>query len=135
MLNGKDLLDSPVHVDSKVGDSRIILTFLDKHTSVSGSVIPPNGGPSPIFVAIFPSDQDLWLFPSRRVRTIQVSSSGSYAFNDLPAGEYMIGLLPEGQPPKLSDATSLDQLRSRFQRIVISDGDSRTLDLKMLGAR
>ena len=85
-------------------------------------------------VAMFPTDKTLWRLPgmqSRRMVTTAPDRGGRFTFKGLPAGDYFV-VAADWPSQDLSDANVLLALIQHAQRLTLSEGESRTLDLRVV---
>jgi hypothetical protein len=133
--NGEDHRYRPF--DGSAGaDFDVIVTLVDKRIDLSGSVADANGAPVKNAVVLaFPVERELWtnygLSPAR-LKGSPTTSSGTYRFQSLPAGEYyLIGVPPE-QAEAWQDPAKLAQLASRATRMTLAWGDVKTQNVTVV---
>jgi hypothetical protein len=130
---GHDISDMPFDVGSAdVGN--IVITFTDRQTKVTGVVRDASGNPDPdALVVVFPADSAAWssfgLNP-RRMRGIRTTKSGTYTFG-FPPGEYVIAAVKEEHLGSWQYPEMLEALSRIGVQVRLSEGDTRTQDLKI----
>jgi len=135
ILNGRDVADIAFDVRPNEDVSGIVMTFTDKPTEVSGSVIDQAGRAVPDFpIVIFSTDRRYWTAGSRRVQQVRPASDGKYKITALPAGEYYVCAVTDLEPDSLSDPTFLDQLVPGSFKITLAEGEKKVQDLKLQGS-
>lgn len=137
-INGHDALDEPLEI---VGTdvTSVLLTFSDKPAgTVTGLVRDAKGDGDPqAAVILFPTDDRLWndfAAVSRRIKLVRTSRYGQYSVTGLAAGEYYIAAANSDHFIDWDAPGALETYLGIATRIVIADGQSKTLDLKS-GAR
>jgi hypothetical protein len=134
MVNGADVIDLPFSVES-TDINGVVFTLVDTPmATLSGSLV---GGRSPsapdLSVIVFPVDRKYWVEPfaaSQRFRSTPISRGGSYALAALPAGEYLVAVVPDDATVDWIDPAKLDGLSRTAQHVQLADGDKKVLDVK-----
>ncbi len=131
MLKGRDVSLDPLDLQSDVSELRIV--FTDEATEVSGTVRDESGQiDSATGVVIFPVDRAQWSsggVSPRRLVHARPSASGRYRVQDLPAGQYFIVAVDDAGAEHWQDVRMLEAMSRVAQRLVIEDGDKKTVDL------
>ena len=84
---GQDALDFPFEVKPNQASS-IALTFTDKQTELTGTVVNDQNQPAVEYtLVIFPADSRYWVGPSRRIQTTRPATDGRFTVRNLPPGE------------------------------------------------
>ncbi|HEX5071048.1 MAG TPA: carboxypeptidase-like regulatory domain-containing protein [Vicinamibacterales bacterium] len=134
---GQNIVDKPFDLAGG-GLSDVVVTITDQISTLSGIVRDANGNAaSGSVVAAFPQDRSLWRLPgmaSRRVQTALPGRDGRYSFRGLPAGDYIV-VAVDGGAPDFSDPGVLTPLSGSGSRVTISDGETRTQDLRAVVMR
>ncbi len=130
--DGRDLLDLPIEMSPATGSlTDIDLTFSDQPITLSGVVTLATGAPfAACHVVAFPTDRALWSPPFRRVSQRRPSTNGQFVFEDLPAGDYFLAVVPNLEPGWRS-ADVLEPLVERATRVTLRAGDRKTQDLRV----
>jgi hypothetical protein len=132
IVNGRDVLDYPFDVGASLNGA--VLTFTDKHTQLSGTLVTSANVPAPgYFVAVFPADRALWRWQSRRITSARTGSDGRWILKDLPPGDYLVAALVDLDPDDLLDAAILESLAPSAVKTSLGDGEQKTQDLRMGG--
>lgn len=129
MYRGQDLLDSPVAIDS--GDvSGVVITLTDRKQGIRGTVrVGPTPDPNAM-VFLFPLDAaNSTSAGPRRFRGIRTGADGSYAFNDIPPGDYDIVAVGKDPGDGWQNPAILTALAALATPLQVGDGDSKTQDL------
>jgi uncharacterized protein (DUF2141 family) len=132
---GRDILDGPLELTSRSPATTIvILTFTDRHTSLSGVLETPARSPAIEYTVIaFTTNRDWWRAPFRRVRTARPATNGQYLFQDLPPGEYYLAALTDLAPDDWRDPEFLAELVSGSVRVTIDLGEQKVQGLRIAG--
>ena len=137
IINGVDPLDQPLDIGP--GDvTSVLVTFSDKAQIVfSGTVrdVKGDGDPQAV-VLVFPTDTRLWsdlTGASRRVKVTRTSRYGAYSIAGLPAGEYFVAVGNDDQFVDMQAPGALQSYIRLATRVVLVEGQTKTLDLKSGG--
>jgi len=137
MWNGRDLADLPV--DTRPGDALtdVVVTFSDRATELSGTLMDAEGRPAPgFYVAIFPTDPALWTTGSRRIPApARAATDGRFRFAALPPGSYHAVALTNVDPTDLADTAFLKQLAAAAVTITLGEGEKKVQDLRFSSRR
>jgi len=98
---------------------------------VSGQVADSQGSPSDATVIVFSSDSDKWVQDSRFVRATRSDADGRFQISGLPAGEYFAVAVDYVQDGMWNDPQYLEGRRRAAQRVLVSDGDTVALSLRL----
>ncbi len=131
-FNGTDVVDSPI--DLHDGDaSGVVITFVDRQSDVSGTVLAANGSPdATATVLAFPTDRSMWSGAGsapRRLKNARAGKDGSYQLGNLPPGEYFVVAIPEGAAGEWQNPDFLDTVSRTATRLRIEVGDKKTQSL------
>jgi len=84
-------------------------------------------------VVVFPDDAAKWVFPSRFVKTARADQQGQFRIRALPADDRYLAVavdyLEDGEG---ADPQFLEQIKNRATRFTLTDGESKSLDLKVV---
>ncbi len=131
-LDGKDVTDTPLDFRKGKDIDGIEVVLTSRAASVSGGVIDGNGQPTTSCnVIVFAADTAKWPFPSRFVRLARPSQDGRYKLQGLPPADYLAVALPAIQGTEWQDPEFLERLRPMAKALTLSEGEARTLDLKL----
>lgn len=133
--NGRDVTDEWLVVEAEDIDLTVICG--EVATRVSGTVRREDGAADPDAVAVaFPVDRSLWTGPAvRRFLNAFSDTSGSFALVNLPPGDYFLAAVPIAGSELWRDPTFLDSLARSATRVTLTQGDSRTIDLRTVAIR
>ena len=134
MLNGRDVADLPFEVRPNEDASGLIVTFTNRPTEISGSLLDRAGRPAPGFpIVVFSTDRAYWTIGSRRIQQARPSSDGKYKLSGLPAGEYYVCAVTDLEQGQLYEPSWLDALTAGSFKITLADGEKKVQDLKLAG--
>lgn len=134
MLEGRDVLDQFFDVPSGQNISGIVVTYTDRPTLLSGTIIDRLGRPAPeYFIFVFSTDSQHWVTGSRRVSQIRPAQNGAYQISGLPPGEYFVCALTDLEIGLMYDAAFLNSLSGTAIKITLREGEKKVQDLKLLG--
>jgi len=134
MLNGHDLLDVPFDIASDADVAGLAITFTDRATDLTGTVLDAQGHPSSaVAIVAFPTNRALWTDGSRRTKSSQPATNGVFDIPALPPGEYYVAAVPDFDPSELGDPSFLEEISALAMKVSLADGEQRRLDLKMAG--
>jgi protocatechuate 3,4-dioxygenase beta subunit len=132
-LDGRDLLRSPLVLDS-ADVSGIVVTFTDRRTTLSGTVVDRSGRPdSDAAVFVFPADYQTWLqhgLPGALAHTAAVTQTGSYEFRHVPPGEYLIAAASLDQLENWLEESVVRTLAVQATRVTLTSGSVTRQDLR-----
>jgi hypothetical protein len=130
IIGGVDALDVAVTVRRDVGG--VVITFTDRPTELTGSLLDTNGKPAlEYFIVVFPVDRSFWTPQSRWIRSARPGNTGSYRIAGLPPGEYHVCAMTDLEPNLLYSAGYLEPLVAASIKLSLTDGEKKTQDLKI----
>ena len=131
MIDGHDVMDFPIEVRAGQTISNAEITFTDKPTELSGSVVDASGKPlANAQVIVFAADRAYWTPQSRRIAATQASASGRYGFRNLPAGEYLIAIAVDADDGQWFDPAFLESSSGEALTITLTAGAPVIQDLR-----
>jgi hypothetical protein len=83
------------------------------------------------WIVLFARDPAKRRPPTRYVRTVFADKDGRFREVGLPPGEYLASALEMVDPGDTNDPDFLDRLDTRATRFALSEGETKTLDLKV----
>jgi len=127
-LDGKDVTDLPIDLASSA-TTRVDLLFGPGSTNLAGVVRDAMGDPaSRVRIMVFPADRRYRIPGSRRIRTATTGTSGEFSFDDLPQGDYRIGVVPDRAPGSLERL--LQQIDAVAIPVSLREGERKTVELR-----
>jgi hypothetical protein len=130
---GRDVTD--VGIDTSAGDDvdGVVIALTARGTELVGAVVAA-GADSRRGVAViaFPVDPTLWSnygWIPRRLRSAPVRTNGTYAFRNLPAGEYFVVAVESAFADAWTDPLFLKVASAQASKVRLDWGGRATLDL------
>ncbi len=109
-----------------------MIVVTDKATTVTGAVRDEHDQPLSDFTVIaFASDSNLWRPQSRFIQAVKPDKDGVYTLRGLPPGEYLVRAVDDVEQGEWYDPELLQTLRTGATRIMLQEGDTKSLDLKL----
>jgi len=133
IVDGRDWLDQPIIFgagSASANDVRIVVCT--RHTSLTGLVRTASGeAASDCHVIVFPADPKLWNATSRRIASTRPTTDGTFAFRDLPPGEYLVAAVPQPVRTDADPQAVLGQLVPSALKVVVLEGEGTRQDLQL----
>lgn len=134
MLNGLDVTDSALEFRGSTQNTGLQIILSDKVSDVNGKVSTAKGDITRDYtVVVFPDDPAKWVFPSRFVKTGRADQQGQFRITALPPDDHYLAVavdyLEDGEG---ADPQFLDQIKGRATPFSLTDGESKSLDLKIV---
>ncbi len=137
MRAGRDIADEILVVQSEDIDLTVICG--DPATRLAGTARKDDGTPDPeAAIVAFPVERAFWSGPAIRVRRLQQAYSdtaGGFRLATLPPGDYFVAAIPIERSELWRDPKFLDGLTRSATRVSLTQGDSRTIDLRTVAIR
>jgi hypothetical protein len=132
---GRDVSETSVDFREGAGPGRLQIVLTNQITVVSGTVQGGDGQPSADFeVVVFPDDFEKVRFPSRRLSSAKPDQQGLYRIEQLPPGDYHAVALADVDEEMRFDPEYLARLRPLATAFTIGEGQTRSLNLKLVAA-
>ena len=133
-VEGQDSLDFPLEVKPNQSISGAALTFVDRQSELTGTIVNERAQPVPDYsLIVYPADQRFWTPQSRRIQSTRPATDGRFAFRNLPAGDYRLVPVYDPEPGSWFDPAFLQQLESASVRVSIADGEKKEQNLRVPG--
>ena len=81
---------------------------------------------------VFSADESKWFEDSRFVKSARPDQDGGFQVRGLPAGNYLAIAMDYVEEGMWNDPEYLDQIRRDAQPFALSDGETRSVTLKVL---
>jgi hypothetical protein len=134
MVNGHDIADLPLEIRPGEDVTGLVVTFTDRPTELSGSVIDAAGRAATGFpILVFSTDRTYWTLGSRRIQQAHPASDGKYVLSGLPPGEYFVCAVTDFTSNQLYEPAFLESIVPGAFKIALGDGEKKTQDLKLAG--
>jgi hypothetical protein len=132
-LDDKEITDVPWDVPTggkQFGGLRITVT--QRAGRVVGTVLDTKGRPtSSATVIVFSEDADTWIPYSRFIRVVRPAADGQFSVTGLPAGTYRAVARSYIESGQYEDRAFLESIRDEGVRIVLGDGASESVTLRV----
>lgn len=131
--NGEDITDTPLPMGPGVDVRDVRVRLTQTVTTVSGTVRDERGQlVLDATVLVFPADDTKWGFPSRFIRSTRPDTQGRFEVRTLPTfANYRIIAVQGVEDGQVYDPDFLAGLRDRAERLSLSDGETKALDLRL----
>ena len=128
---GVDVTDSGFEIRPNENIADIEIEVTDRLATVSGLIRDAPGKSVPhAGVEVFSQDAERWT-DSRYVRTLRSDQNGRYKASDLKPGRYYAIALDDIDPGDAGDPEFLDRIRRNATTFSVSEGEARTVDLRV----
>jgi hypothetical protein len=132
-LNGTDVTDG---IDFKPGQNvaDLEVEITDRIPEISGLVTNAKGEPVTSYAAIFfPQDEERGKAPGRgRSGMVRPDQDGRFKLRTLRPGNYYVAAVEAVENGQWMDPEYLETLRARATRISLGEGETKSIDLKLL---
>jgi hypothetical protein len=133
LREGVDVTDTPLEFSSDIDNIAIQLT--NRVTTVSGTVSSDrNAVALDGTVIVFADDDGKWGPHSRFIESARPDQQGQFKIRGLPPGKYLAIAVEYLEPGDERDPDLLAGWRRHGTSLTLSDGETRTLDLKLSGS-
>ena len=120
-------------------DYNVVATITTRRIDLSGAAAESSGAQvKHAVVVVFPVERDQWTNYSStagRLRSTPTTSSGTYRFQSLQAGDYYIAAVPPEQAGQWRDPEKLAQLAAQAARITLAWGDVKVQSVPVVRLR
>jgi protocatechuate 3,4-dioxygenase beta subunit len=132
-LNGSDVTDTGIEFKGTDAISGIEVVVTSQASQVSGSVTQSDGAAVKDYtVVVFAEDPQKWTMPSSRwVNGVRPDQEGHFRVQNLPPGNYYAIAVEYVAQGEWGDPDVLDRLKSKAKRFMLTEGENKTLDLKL----
>jgi protocatechuate 3,4-dioxygenase beta subunit len=135
-LNGTDITDAGIEFKAGEDIAGLEVEMTNKVTAISGLVTNARGEPVKEYSAIaFSQDREKWKMSGRYQGMGRPDQDGRFKINSLPPGDYYIVALDKIDPGQISDPDFLESIRTKATAFTIREGETRTMDLRVMTAQ
>jgi hypothetical protein len=130
--DGTDITDAGLDFKTGQDVSGIEVVVSKGAAELSGSVQNAKGTPVTDYVIVlFPPESERWGWQSRFVRVARPDQTGRFSISGIPAASYLAVALEYLEPGEEADPELLERLKSAGTSVRITDGEKRSVTLKM----
>ncbi|HET6955318.1 MAG TPA: hypothetical protein VFI56_02015, partial [Vicinamibacterales bacterium] len=132
-LNGIDITDTGIDFKPNEDISGIEIEITNRVTSITGLVTNSRGETVKDYTAIaFAQDREKWKINGRYQAIGRPDQDGRFKMGGLTPSDYYIIALDKVDPNQINDPDFLDSVKVRATAITVREGDTRTVDLKIV---
>ncbi len=106
--------------------SGLVITFTDQLGEISGTVRTEIGAPDQAgSVVVLPADSTAWkdgVINTRRIRSVRLTTTGSFTFAELPPGTYYVAAIANDLPESWQLAATLEAISRIATRVTVATG-------------
>jgi hypothetical protein len=129
---GSDVTDSGVEIRPNENLTDVEVELTNRPTEVSGLVTNPKGEALKDYsVIVFPQDREKWTPNSRYLKSSRPDQDGRFKVSAIPPGEYYVIALDYVDSNDWNDPQFLDSIRAKASRFSLSDGETKSIDLRI----
>jgi len=132
-LNGTDVIDTGVEIKPNEDISGLEVELTNKLTTISGLVTSARGETLKDYSALaFAQDREKWKVVGRYQGMGRPDQDGRFKIAGLAPGDYYIVALDKIDPGQIYDPDFLDAVRIKATALSIHEGETKTVDLKIV---
>jgi hypothetical protein len=130
-LDGVDVTDTPMEFTREdIRGLEILLT--SRAGAIRGTVVSATGEPVRDYaVVVFADDRARWAYPSRYLALARPDQKGGFEAKGLPPEQYLVIALPSVEGSGWQDPEFLERLRGDATRLLLTEGQSRAIELRL----
>jgi len=129
-LGGRDVTDLPIDYWALRDVPPLTVRLTDRLTRLTGTIRDAMGRALTDFtVVVFPRSEVLWNPLSRRIDARRPALDGTYTFEGLPEGEYLLAVTDFVETGAWTDEGFLKRIRPTAVPITLGPGELRTQDV------
>jgi hypothetical protein len=132
-IEGEDVTDMPLDLSGKPSLTGVVIRMTDKLTQLAGQVSDARGQLLKDYViVVLPAEQKEPVIAARWIRTVRPDSNGGYLLRGLRPGRYVATALETIEQGRQFAPEFQEQLRRGAREFSLKEGESVTLDLKLI---
>lgn len=130
-VSGRDAIDAPFEVKDGQQVRGVTLVFSNLVTQLAGTVTDDRNQPvSGVNVIAFSTQSVQWIPQTRTIQAVRPDQNGRFQMRGLPPGEYFVAAVDGAEQGEWFDPAFLNEIRTHATRVLLSDGENRSQDLK-----
>ena len=130
-LKGEDVTNTPI--DFRNGDVNDVDVTLSNHpASITGAVMDGAAPVREFSVVLFAEDAAKWGLGSPYITMARPLPDGTFRLASLPGAAYLAVALTSVSATDVQDAAFLESLRGQATRVVVGDGETKSVTLKII---
>jgi len=119
-------------VDIRQNVTDAVITITDQISVLNGR-LESSGVTADYTMILFATDSAKWRPLSRRILTSRVAGDGTYAFPNVPPGDYWLAPVDDVEPGDWFDWSFLQRIEPTAIKVTIGEGEKKTQDLRVGG--
>jgi protocatechuate 3,4-dioxygenase beta subunit len=132
----RDSSDAAVHIQSGDSVRDAVMRFTSEGAVLKGNLRGIDGGAATTYlVVVFPADQALWAWQSRRIQCVRVDTEGAFTFSGLPAGDYAAAVVTRVEADEWFDPTFLTKLAPASIKVTVPASGTVVRDIQIAATR
>jgi hypothetical protein len=132
MLGGRDVTDTPINFDNGNTLTGLEVVVTQKQTEVKGSAVDRQGTGVLEYVAVvFSEDRQRWTAHSRHTTAGRPDQRGQFKVAGLPPGSYLASAVEFLETGQEHDPELLNRLATNAERVVLGEGESKSVTLRI----
>jgi hypothetical protein len=131
-IGGNDVTDTAVEFKSGEQITGVEILLSQRASTVTGSVTDAKGQAATDYIVVaYASDSRRWGPMTRFIRTARPDQSGGFKLTGLPPEDYLVVAVEYLEPGEEGDPELLEKLRVRATPVTVTEGGSKTINLKL----
>jgi hypothetical protein len=132
IAGGVETLDAPLVLQPNQNITDAVITFVDRPAQLTGRLVTGSGAASTDYtIILFPADPSLWTPQSRRIQSARPSVDGSYRFDNLLPGTYLLGAVDDVEAGEWYDPAFLQRLVGSSMTLSIGESERRVQNVRV----
>jgi hypothetical protein len=130
---GQDITDAGFEFRANENITDLEVELTNRETNLSGLVTNDRGAAVKDYaVVVFPQDREKWTVGVRYLKTGRPDQDGRFKVSGLPPGDYYAIALDYVDSSEWTEPEYLDRIRSRATDVSLNEGETKSVDLKLI---